>query len=228
MHTPASHRARVIAAPSAPTEPVPDTPVAQLSRQAALFKRLLEHSAGADAPAPWDDESPAAVAPGAAATETACPLAIMERRQNENHGEEGRDENERGEAGVTPDMPAEARTPESATVRAVTAIEAPAHATNGMHRLVESIVAEVAGFCANPVVLESGNWHITISLDPTLLPGCTLSVALSHFQLTLRFETEQPQSRQLISQHAATLRTSLEHVLQTRLDGSRSIEIIVT
>jgi hypothetical protein len=99
---------------------------------------------------------------------------------------------------------------------------------DGMHRLFESIVAEVAEFCAHPIVVQSGNWQITIPIDPALLPGCTLSLALSHFQLTLRFETTLESSRQLISAHVATLRATLEQLMQSRLDGTRSVEIIVT
>lgn len=109
----------------------------------------------------------------------------------------------------------------------------PVHAVSrlerdGMRKLCESIVAEVAEFCANPVVVQSGTWQITIPIDSALLPGCTLSLALSHFQLTLRFETAQDSSRQLISMHVTTLRASLEQLMQSRPDGTRSVEIIVT
>ncbi|MCA8243018.1 type III secretion system protein SctP [Burkholderia sp. AU32262] len=110
----------------------------------------------------------------------------------------------------------------------VAAVRAPARTGQDMHRFVDSIVAEVSDFCANPIVFESGDWQITIPIDPALLPGCTLSLALSHFQLTLRFDTTDARSRELISQHAATLRTSLEEVMQNRFDGARSVEIIVT
>jgi hypothetical protein len=120
------------------------------------------------------------------------------------------------------------RPPGADAARAVAAIQAPANAQQDVHRLVESIVAEVTEFCANPVVLQSGNWQITIPIDPALLPACTLSLALSYFDLTLRFETTDERSRQLILQHAATLRESLEQVLQSRFDNARSVEIIVT
>ncbi|WP_230947569.1 type III secretion system protein SctP [Burkholderia territorii] len=111
---------------------------------------------------------------------------------------------------------------------AVVAVRAPARTGQDMTRFVDSIVAEVSDFCANPIVFESGDWQITIPVDPALLPGCTLNLALSHFQLTLRFDTTDARSRELISQHAATLRTSLEEVMQGRFDGARSVEIIVT
>jgi hypothetical protein len=112
--------------------------------------------------------------------------------------------------------------------RGVRAIESSAYTGDRMHRFVDSIVAEVAELCANPNVMQSGNWQITLPIDAAMLPGCTLDVALSHFQLTLRFVTTEQRSRQLISQHIATLRASLEQVVQSRLDGTRSVEITVS
>jgi type III secretion control protein HpaP len=114
---------------------------------------------------------------------------------------------------------------------ATAAIEASAKAKRvgdgDVERLVESIVDQVADFCSNPAVLARGDWHITIPIDPALLPACTLSLTLSHFDLTLRFDTTEERSRQLILQHATTLRESLAQVMQSRFDPARSIEIIV-
>ncbi|WP_175724357.1 type III secretion system protein SctP [Burkholderia ambifaria] len=134
---------------------------------------------------------------------------------------------------AAPDMPRvqatrEPQRPEAGGAHAVVAVRAPARAGQDMNRFVDSIVAEVSDFCANPIVLESGEWQLTIPIDPALLPGCTLNLALSHFQLTLRFDTTDERSRELISQHATTLRESLEEVMQSRFDGTRSVEIIVT
>ncbi|WDR97698.1 type III secretion system protein SctP [Burkholderia ambifaria] len=134
---------------------------------------------------------------------------------------------------AAPDMPRvqatrEPQRPEAGGAHAVVAVRAPARTGQDMNRFVDSIVAEVSDFCANPIVLESGDWQLTIPIDPALLPGCTLNLALSHFQLTLRFDTTDERSRELISQHATTLRESLEEVMQSRFDGTRSVEIIVT
>ncbi|CAI8810500.1 MULTISPECIES: type III secretion system protein SctP [Burkholderia] len=134
---------------------------------------------------------------------------------------------------AAPDMPRvpatrEPQRPEAGGAHAVVAVRAPARTGHDMNRFVDSIVAEVSDFCANPIVLESGDWQLTIPIDPALLPGCTLNLALSHFQLTLRFDTTDERSRELISQHATTLRESLEEVMQSRFDGTRSVEIIVT
>ncbi|UEP25775.1 type III secretion system protein SctP [Burkholderia ambifaria] len=134
---------------------------------------------------------------------------------------------------AAPDMPRvqatrEPQRPEAGGAHAVVAVLAPARTGQDMNRFVDSIVAEVSDFCANPIVVESGDWQLTIPIDPALLPGCTLNLALSHFQLTLRFDTTDERSRELISQHATTLRESLEEVMQSRFDGTRSVEIIVT
>ncbi|MET3553173.1 type III secretion system protein SctP [Burkholderia sp. 567] len=134
---------------------------------------------------------------------------------------------------AAPDMPRvqatrEPQRPEAGGAHAVVAVRAPARTGQDMNRFVDSIVAEVSDFCANPIVVESGDWQLTIPIDPALLPGCTLNLALSHFQLTLRFDTTDERSRELISQHATTLRESLEEVMQSRFDGTRSVEIIVT
>ncbi|TKC86943.1 hypothetical protein FAZ69_20185 [Trinickia terrae] len=110
----------------------------------------------------------------------------------------------------------------------VAAVEAPARAGRDMQRLVESIVCQVADFCSNPAVLERGDWRITLPIDSPLLPDCKLSLALSRFELALRFDTSDERSRQLILQHATTLRDSLGRVMQTRFDAAHSIEIIVT
>ncbi|GAB7524091.1 type III secretion system protein SctP [Paraburkholderia sp. 2C] len=95
-------------------------------------------------------------------------------------------------------------------------------------RVVDFIVSRVAGFCANPAVLARGHWHITIAIDPALLPGCKLSLTLSHFALSLRFDLSCDHSRYLISQHEASLRDRLDELMQSRSDGPYSIDIIVT
>ncbi|MEA3118269.1 MAG: type secretion control protein HpaP [Paraburkholderia sp.] len=95
------------------------------------------------------------------------------------------------------------------------------------HPLIESIVAQVADFCSNPAVLARGQWHITIPIDSALLPGCSLSLTLSYFDLALRFETTDERSKQLILQHVATLRESLQALMDSRSDDPRNIEITV-
>ncbi|KVH04365.1 MULTISPECIES: type III secretion system protein SctP [Burkholderia] len=309
MHSSAPHRARVIAAPATHTDPAPEMPAAQLSRQAALFQRLREgvHAGASETPG---DEQPCAAPAEPSFAEQADPrypvagFAADEHRDDAGSGErdddapagsgdEGDDAAAHGRSAApihpplhstmrlpvhsamqgfmhvpaystmpapmpmpargaaplssqwppnappstaAPDMPhmprvhaaGEPQRPTAGGPHVVAAVRAPARTGQDMNRFVDSIVAEVSDFCANPIVFESGDWQITIPIDPALLPGCTLSLALSHFQLTLRFDTTDARSRELISQHAATLRTSLEEVMQNRFDGARSVEIIVT
>ncbi|VWB18602.1 type III secretion system protein SctP [Burkholderia latens] len=312
MHSSAPHRARVIAAPATHTDPAPEMPAAQLSRQAALFQRLREGVRAGASETPGDEQPCAAPAEPRFAEQAdllfpAAGFAADEHRDDAESGERDDDAQAgfgderddaaaharpaapapvpaaihppmhstmrvpmhsampalmhvpacstipapapmpaRGAAPLSPQRPPNAQPPmaaphtprvqaarepqrpEAGGAHTVVAVRAPARTGQDMNRFVDSIVAEVSDFCANPIVFESGDWQITIPIDPALLPGCTLSLALSHFQLTLRFDTTDARSRELISQHAATLRTSLEEVMQSRFDGARSVEIIVT
>lgn len=314
MHSFAPHRARVIAAPATHTDPAPEIPAAQLSRQAALFQRLREGARAGASETPVGEPPCAAPAepPFGEQAEPLYPVpGFVEDEQRDDAGSGERDDDAqagsgderddaatharsaapvptpvpatihppmhstmhlpvqsamhapmrgpaystmptptpmpaRGAAPLSPQRPPNARpstaapaTPRVQATRepqrseaggphAVVAVRAPARTGQDMNRFVDSIVAEVSDFCANPIVFASGDWQITIPIDPALLPGCTLNLALSHFQLTLRFDTTDARSRELISQHAATLRTSLEEVMQNRFDGARSVEIIVT
>jgi type III secretion control protein HpaP len=256
MHTNTTHRARVIAQPHERTDHrqhAPTTLSAQLSRQAALFRRL-HHGAGADA---TPDDAPETA--GAQSQEITDWLLDHASRSEvevevEPHGErESRDDRDEDTGDRDPEHAEEAADepgfshaatvqpdpPRIAGVAAphrahahyhapVTAVEAPARAGNDPHPFVESIVAQVADFCSNPAVLTRGAWHITIPIAPHLLPACTLSLTLSHFDLTLRFDTTEERSQQLILQHAAMLTDSLEQVMQSRFDTPRNIEVIVT
>ncbi|MCA8031895.1 type III secretion system protein SctP [Burkholderia arboris] len=302
MRSSAPHRARVIAAPATHTDPAPEMPAAQLSRQAALFQRLREGVRAGASETPGDEQPCAAPAEPSFAEQADPRYAVTgfaadEHRDDAGSGERDDDApagsgDERDDAAshvrsaapihstmrlpvhsamhgfmhvpaystmpapmpmpargaaplssqrppnarpatAAPHMPrvhaaGEPQRPTAGGPHVVAAVRAPARTGQDMNRFVDSIVAEVSDFCANPIVFESGDWQITIPIDPALLPGCTLSLALSHFQLTLRFDTTDARSRELISQHAATLRTSLEEVMQNRFDGARSVEIIVT
>lgn len=94
--------------------------------------------------------------------------------------------------------------------------------------LIDSIVSSVADFCANPVVFSCSPWHLTVPLDPALLPGCQLSLMLSHFDLTLRFSTSDTASQQLILRHADALKERLETLPGLHRDNRRGIDITVT
>jgi type III secretion control protein HpaP len=94
-------------------------------------------------------------------------------------------------------------------------------------QLVDFIVSSVADFYSSPAMLDSGNWSLTLSIDSAALPGCTLSLALSYFDLTLRFDTTNESSRQLILEHTDLLRARLEELFKTQPAAPRGIEIIV-
>ncbi|PMS22565.1 hypothetical protein C0Z18_04370 [Trinickia dabaoshanensis] len=272
MHSFASHRARILASPAHHEETAGDTPPAQLSRQAALFRRLREGTARAAAADPDDERA-------TASTSTEAPLAGSEsdpsygldavfreppqqdtRDGQGSHGDrrdgghsgggnassgngdegEGHARDDGHGAAALMQMQTQIQMHYAMPMLAIPQVPLPApsaappaHAVSSverdaMQRLTESIVAEVGEFCANPAVVQSGNWQITIPIDSALLPECTLSLALSHFQLTLRFETALESSRQLISMHVQTLHASLTQLMQSRLDGTRSVEITVT
>ncbi|PCE22532.1 hypothetical protein BWP39_22910 [Paraburkholderia acidicola] len=116
-----------------------------------------------------------------------------------------------------------------ARVEATTGTHAVGALTNAQQAnpLVDSIVSSVADFCASPAVHSCNPWHITLPLDPDVLPDCQLSLMLSHFDLTLRFTTADPASQQLVLQHADALRERLEALPGLHEENRRKIDIIV-
>jgi type III secretion control protein HpaP len=91
-------------------------------------------------------------------------------------------------------------------------------------QLMHFLAARVADFCADPAVIESGNWSIRIRLDASLLPDCTLHLTLSRFDLTLRFDTRTAEISQLISRHEVVLRNRLVLLLD-ELNTPRDVSI---
>lgn len=123
-----------------------------------------------------------------------------------------------------PAQPAHGRVKATAAARAIGVL-------TGMtqpNQLLESIVSSVADFCSNPAVSSCSPWQITVPLDPALMPGCQLSLTLSHFDLTLRFTTTDTGSQQLILKHADTLRARLEALPSLQQCTPRRVAIIVT
>ncbi|MFL9874795.1 type III secretion system protein SctP [Paraburkholderia megapolitana] len=128
-----------------------------------------------------------------------------------------------GEIPTTPPQPAHARIEATTGTYAIGALNNAQQA----NPLVDSIVSSVADFCANPAVHSCNPWHITLPLDPDVLPDCQLSLMLSHFDLTLRFITAAPASQQLVLQHADALRERLEALPGLHEENRRKIDIIV-
>jgi type III secretion control protein HpaP len=123
-----------------------------------------------------------------------------------------------------PNQPARGRVEAAAAAQAIGALTG----ATQPNQLIESIVSSVADFSSNPAVFSCSPWQITIPLDPALMPGCQLSLTLSHFDLTLRFTTADTDSQQLILQHADSLRERLESLPSLQQGTPRRVAIIVT
>ncbi|MFM0040898.1 type III secretion system protein SctP [Paraburkholderia sediminicola] len=93
--------------------------------------------------------------------------------------------------------------------------------------LMQFLATRVVDFCSDDAIVEHGNWTIRIKLDPALLPECTLELGLSHFDLTLRFETEHEPTRKLICRHEDVLKEQLVTLLQ-QMDTPREVSIDVS
>ena len=91
--------------------------------------------------------------------------------------------------------------------------------------LLDYLTARVADFCTDPAVLAQGHWTMRLTLDPAILPDCTLSLTLSYFDLTLRFDSRDSTSRQLVLHHADVLKQRLEALLEQH-DAPRTVEIL--
>ncbi|WP_051983633.1 type III secretion system protein SctP [Burkholderia pyrrocinia] len=92
--------------------------------------------------------------------------------------------------------------------------------------LMRFVAAHVADFCSDAAVLENGNWTVRLRLDPDLLPGCTLELHLSYFDLALRFDADAPDIRQLVCRHVHVLHEQLANLLH-RLAVARHVSIEV-
>ena len=106
-------------------------------------------------------------------------------------------------------------------------VDALADQQNVVNELAEFLLERVADFCTDDAVLSQGNWEIRLKLDPAVLPECTLYLRLSHFDLTLRFETASAKSKRLVSDHGELLKNRLEALLQSQ-GVTRDVAILVT
>jgi type III secretion control protein HpaP len=79
--------------------------------------------------------------------------------------------------------------------------------------LTARVAREVAAFCANRAITQSGNWEVRMPLDPRILPETTLYLTLSPRCLQLRFDTQDASSRQLLLQHGRMLDRELSALL---------------
>lgn len=93
-------------------------------------------------------------------------------------------------------------------------------------RAIEWLAARIGDFCTDPAIVASGVWSTRIQLDPSVLPFCTLELMFSHFQVALRFDADDPSSKQLILNNRELLQARLAAIF-VRLGLHRTIEISV-
>jgi type III secretion control protein HpaP len=92
--------------------------------------------------------------------------------------------------------------------------------------LTARIAREVAAFCANRAIARSGNWEVQLPLDARILPDTTLYLTLSPHCLQLRFDAQDPSSRQLLLQHVRMLDGELTTLLAS-WGEPRDVEIAI-
>lgn len=92
--------------------------------------------------------------------------------------------------------------------------------------LATSLANEVAAFCADPAVGASGNWDVRMPIDQTILADTTLYLSLSPFQLSLRFDTANIESKTLLLHHSTMLEREIGSLLQA-WSAPRDIELVV-
>lgn len=73
---------------------------------------------------------------------------------------------------------------------------------------------EVAAFCGDPAVAAAGQWEAQVVLNDRILPATELQVSLSHFDLLLRFDTQDREARQLLLAHSIALEHELDAMLR--------------
>jgi type III secretion control protein HpaP len=79
--------------------------------------------------------------------------------------------------------------------------------------LSRRIAAEIAAFCGNRSVSQSGTWDVRLPLDPNVLPGTLLLLSLSPVCLSLRFEVADVNTKQLLLHHSSVLQRELTTLL---------------
>ncbi|WP_157658303.1 type III secretion system protein SctP [Burkholderia ubonensis] len=75
--------------------------------------------------------------------------------------------------------------------------------------LMAPFVHQMAQFCSNDAIQLAGNWNARFMLDENVLPGTTLSLALSRLYMSLRFESNNLDARQFLVAHLDELKHEL-------------------
>ncbi|MGS0891219.1 type III secretion system protein SctP [Burkholderia stagnalis] len=73
---------------------------------------------------------------------------------------------------------------------------------------------EIAAFCGDAAVASGGPWEAHVVLNDRILASTELHVSLSHFDLRLRFDTQDRDARQLLLAHGMALERELDAMLR--------------
>lgn len=92
--------------------------------------------------------------------------------------------------------------------------------------LATSLATEVAAFASDQAIGDAGNWDVQMPLDRAILPDTTLYLSLSRFRLSLRFDTPDADTKQLLLHHSALLERELDQLLRA-WGTPRDIELSV-
>jgi type III secretion control protein HpaP len=92
--------------------------------------------------------------------------------------------------------------------------------------LATSLASEVSAFCSDPAIGNAGNWEVQMPLDKAVLPDTTLYLSLSGFRLSLRFDTSNMETKQLLLNHSTMLEREIDSLLKA-WGAPRDIELTV-
>lgn len=92
--------------------------------------------------------------------------------------------------------------------------------------LATSLASEVTAFCSDPAIGNAGNWEVQMPLDKAVLPDTTLYLSLSCFRLSLRFDTSNTETKQLLLNHSTMLEREIDSLLKA-WGAPRDIELTV-
>ncbi|MPV67770.1 type III secretion system protein SctP [Burkholderia sp. BE17] len=82
-------------------------------------------------------------------------------------------------------------------------------------QIVGMLSREIGAFCGDSAIVSAGNWEVQMTLDPELLPHTTLHVALSRFNIRLRFDVPDRETRDLLLTHSDLLERELDKVVRS-------------
>ncbi|WP_323123316.1 type III secretion system protein SctP [Burkholderia alba] len=119
------------------------------------------------------------------------------------------------DAGPTPAELAECRAISTRISNTATPIAAAALREQRDHlSLLGALSRDITAFCGNAAVAAGGPWEAHIVLSERILASTELHMTLSHFDLQLRFDTQDCDARQLLLTHSTALERDLDSILR--------------